>query len=400
MRSLNAIASIVILASTLAGFASAAPKLYFSEDSNSNGLFQLDPATGAATLVGLGASGVVNSTVGLTETGDPDLLYGSRFSGLLHIAADGSGSTTFGSTGMEAMAYDPQSGILYGAQNGAFFTVDPVTGARLASLAGPGRDVEGLAALDGKIYGLNSGAGTLRYYDPGTNTWTTVGGIGFDIDNIGLASDPLRKLLYFKGNASPNLYRLDPATATATLIGSTGISRGGGMGFVRLPSRPDVSVSGTGTSEVGAGVINATGAGQTALIKVSQSRKSASYEARFKLTALDEEDILKVSAVASRVSPTYTFKGRNVTAEVLAGTWQTEILNPSGSATLTARFLSRNLKGKAASLRLSATSFLKPGASDTAVVRIVVPRPRRPRVPGPTVPQPTRPASPRIPLNP
>lgn len=358
-----------------------------------NGLFQLDPATGASTLVGLGRTGVTTSTVGLTETGDPELLLGSRFFGMLQIAADGSGSTLIGTTGMEGMAYDPRSGILYGAINGEFFTVDPVTGSLIQTLAAPGDDVEGLAALDGKIYGVTRESSRLLYYSPATNTWTLVGDVGVSIFNPGLASDPLRKTLYFKG-LGQNLYRIDPDTAAATLIGSTGISNGGGLAFVRSPSRPDVSVSGTGTSEIGAGVINSTGAGQVARIQPGSSRKSASYEAKFKLTPLDKEDILKASAFVSRANPTVTYNGSNVTAEVLAGTWQSEILDPSESVTLSARFLSKNLRGRKASLFLTVASYLKPQAKDTAGMDIAAPRKQRPSLSKPN------PAAPRVPLNP
>ncbi len=226
----------MILASTLAGFASAAPKLYFSEDSNSNGLFQLDPATGAATLVGLGASGVVNSTVGLTKRGIPACSSVpvsphcsiSPPTARVRRPSELPGWRGWPTTAERHFVWGDQSSFLHGGS---------VTGERLQSLTGPGGDVEGLAALDGKIYGLNSDSNSLQYYDPGTDAWTTVGGVGISIINGGWLRTA-QKLLYFKANASPNLYRLDPATATATLIGSTGISRGGGMGFVRLPSRP------------------------------------------------------------------------------------------------------------------------------------------------------------------
>ena len=57
--------------------------LYFSLDSTFEGLYTLDTSTGEATHVGI--SGVTSSTVGLAPSGDPDLLYGAKWAGFLHI---------------------------------------------------------------------------------------------------------------------------------------------------------------------------------------------------------------------------------------------------------------------------------------------------------------------------
>ena len=366
----------------------AEPKLYFSEDSNSNGLFLLNLSTGSATLVGSGITGVNGSTVGLTESDDPEILFGSRFSGVMIIAADGSGSTRLGTKTIEGMAYDRESGILYGAANGSFFTLNPTTGAVIQNLPGTlgSADVEGLAVMDGKVYGLADDGG-LMVYDPGTNAWTLIGNIGMDFDQAGLAADPLRKVLYAKGNDSQDLFWIDPNTAAATVVGSTGLANGGGLGFVRLPSRPDARVT-VGTKTVGSGVINDTGSGQ--ILRASVSPRGSVPTTGFILVPLDEEDILIASAVARRIRPTFLYKESNITAQLLAGTWQSAILGASEEATISTRILPKSIKGKTASLRLTATSFQLGSARDTTGLKLAPQK--RPKGSS------SRPAPPRVPI--
>lgn len=206
----------------------AAAGLYFSSDRNANGLFMLDPTTGAATNIGI--SGVNNATVGLSPAPTDDILYGSKPFAFLEINADGSGFAEVGSTGIEGLAYDGTN--VYGSINGSFFLVDPTTGGNAGDLAAPGGDVEGLAfcARDGYIYGLADG-GDLSYYDIGTDLWTLVGNTGVDFDQIGLACDPAGNL-YAKGDQNSMLYKINRANAATTVIGDTGIADGGGLAFV------------------------------------------------------------------------------------------------------------------------------------------------------------------------
>lgn len=202
--------------------------LYFSEDFNSNGLHTLDTSTGASTSVG--ATGVTTATVGLAPSSSAGMLYGSKPFGLLHINSDGSGETLLGSMGIEGLAYDP-SGVLYGAINGQFFTVNAATGAQITGLAAPGLDVEGLAWTSGVVYGLADG-GTLLAYNIGVDSWTTIGSTGTDFDQIGLAYNAQAGVLYAKGNQDSYLYGINPSTANAWRIGDTGIADGGGLAYV------------------------------------------------------------------------------------------------------------------------------------------------------------------------
>lgn len=223
--------SMVLVGLVAAVFAAPAhAQLFFSEDSNSTGLYQLDTTTGAAT--NLGDSGVTGSTVGLSPSGTPGVLFGTQFSVLLEIQADGSGATAIGGDGQEGLAFDASTGTLYGAINGQFRTIDPATGVNSATLAAPGADVEGIAFGNGGVYGLPRFGTDLLFYDPGTDTWTTIGSTGITWDLAGLAYDPGTDTLYAKGSQDSNLYSIDPATGAATLIGDTGIANGGGLAFL------------------------------------------------------------------------------------------------------------------------------------------------------------------------
>jgi hypothetical protein len=209
--------------------------LYLSQDNNSDGLYRLDVHTGAATH--LGVSGTLGSTLGLTYDPVEGVLLGSKWTSLLAIQPDGSGVVDRGGASAEALAYDYVNQVLYGAFNASFFTMDPTTGAKLTDLGfGPG-DVEGLAfrADIGVIYGASSGSTSLFAYDIASNTWSTVGTIGMDMARCGLTYDPWSHTLYATRGGDGKLYRIDPVTAEATLVGPTGLAKAdGGLEYVPL----------------------------------------------------------------------------------------------------------------------------------------------------------------------
>jgi MYXO-CTERM domain-containing protein len=208
--------------------------LYYSEDSNPNGLFTLNVTTGLATQVGSGISGVITSTVGLAPSSDPNSLFGSKFFDLMKINTDGSGSTDIGSGGSEGLGFDPNSDTLFYAINGSFGIQNQTNGAR-SPLASPNSDVEGLAYGDGGVYGLDT-AGDLKFYDIGTGLWSTIGNTGLPTGfNKGLAYDPSRSLLYAISGQDSLLYSINPQTAASAVIGDTGRSASrGGLAFVGM----------------------------------------------------------------------------------------------------------------------------------------------------------------------
>ena len=202
--------------------------LYFSEDYNTDGLYLLDTTDGSA--IHLGHTGVTGTNVGLAPTDSPNMLYGSKFAGVLHIPTDGSGSTHVGEVSIEGLAYDAETVTLYAICNGVFFTIDPSDGLAIDSLAGPLTDAEGLAFCNGGVYGL--AYSNLYFYDPPMNSWSFIADTGIAFGRCGLACDPYANVLYAKGSNETNLYRIDTSTGVATLVGDTGIVNGGGLAFV------------------------------------------------------------------------------------------------------------------------------------------------------------------------
>ena len=60
-----------------------------------------------------------------------------------------------------------------------------------------------------------------------------IGNTGIDFDQIGLAYDTERDMLYAIGAQDPNLYLVDPTNGSASIIGSTGLNDpGGGLAFI------------------------------------------------------------------------------------------------------------------------------------------------------------------------
>jgi len=216
--------------------------LYFSidvddEDQPDDGLYSLDVNTAAATF--LGETGVTSNTVGLTEGPDPATLIGSTYTDLTSIAADGSGFETVDDDLIDAegLAYDPVNDVLYKIINNRFATADLATGATITPLATATDDPEGLAwrGTDGLIYALAADTSLLYRYDPGSDTWDTVGDTGIaDSDENGLAWDPVADVLYAITNEGI-LYRIDPDTAATVEVGDTGLGAGGGLAFIAAP---------------------------------------------------------------------------------------------------------------------------------------------------------------------
>ena len=215
-----------------ASVAQADSILYFSRDGDSetSGLYSLDTENGAANRIG--DSGVTGATVGLAAGRSVDVLYGSKWAGLLEINADGSGWDDRGGVGNEGLAYDVENEVLYGAINGRFRTIDPATGNIILRLISPEVDIEGLAYGDGYVYGLARGEMGLYRYDVAERRWTVVGSTGILWDLVGLGYDSSTQTLYAKGRQSMDLYAIDPGTASTSRIGSTGIVEGGGLAFV------------------------------------------------------------------------------------------------------------------------------------------------------------------------
>lgn len=209
-------------------------RLFFSQDSNANGLYELSIFDGSAVAVG--PSGVGAGTVGLTYNAATGNLLGTEPFELLEIQLDGTGFVSLGVVTAEGLGYDPVGGALYGALNGMFFQLDPANGMNLANLAAPGYDMEGLAVdpNNGIVYGVGDST-LLSAYDIAAGSWAVVGDTGLDWDSGGLAYNPVLNVLYAGATAQgTGLYTIDPVTAVPTLVGNNGlgITLGGGLATV------------------------------------------------------------------------------------------------------------------------------------------------------------------------
>lgn len=213
----------------------AQAQLYFSRDSFSE-VYRLDTTNAAATLVA--TTGTFGTTVGLTETNNPNILLGSTWTDLTRINISAGTHTIVGSIsgGAEGLAWDPTTSTLYGYINTNFFTLNPATAAHTATLASTPVEVEGIAWRNGFVYGLGGTTSDLYRYSIVADAWSLVGDTGLPLpDSTGLAYDPINDVFYTKSEGSGNLYRIDPLSASATLIGDTGILNGGGLAFVQIP---------------------------------------------------------------------------------------------------------------------------------------------------------------------
>ncbi|MCK6561945.1 T9SS type A sorting domain-containing protein, partial [bacterium] len=133
-------------------------------------------------------------------------------------------------------------GVLYGSggqlENGRLFSIDPITGAGTAIGRTGFYYVHGLAAnASGEIFASGNGwvlsrihpatgaalfAG--RFFDEANGQYLySVGALAFDANDILYAIDA--------STGSPNLYRVDPMSGAATLIGSTGVPSLMGLSF-------------------------------------------------------------------------------------------------------------------------------------------------------------------------
>lgn len=219
--------------------------------SDLEGLHVLNTATGAATPVGNGLSGIASDSPGLAPTSNQIQLFGSDGANLRLVNRDGSGWSTVGGleTLSEGLAYDPEDDVLYSASNGYLQMRSTATGATIETWLRPPNqpDIEGLA-FDPEtrtLFGLARGFDTHpdafhELYrievDAATTGWTVVGSTGGLWAAAGLAFDLEERVLYAVGRQDDpgGLYRIDPQTAATTKVGDTGLpSAAGGLAWVR-----------------------------------------------------------------------------------------------------------------------------------------------------------------------
>ncbi|MDE5085583.1 MAG: hypothetical protein O4859_32095, partial [Trichodesmium sp. St18_bin1] len=96
----------------------------------------------------------------------------------------------------------------------------------------PFSSLYGLAFGNEGVYGLGSNK-DLMFYNPNTDDWSVIGDTGIsEWNNVGLAFDTEKNVLYAKRDGDALLYEIDVSTAVVTLLGDTGIQDGGSLAFV------------------------------------------------------------------------------------------------------------------------------------------------------------------------
>ena len=166
--------------------------------SSLDSLYRLDVATGAATLVGpYGDSAIVMHSIEW-NSGD-SRLYGvsSHNNGLYRISTTNGAATlvgTSGLTGFPSLGYRPASNVMYLTDTAtrSLYTVDRITGAT-----------------------------------------TLVGPLGVAANSAGLAFNAHTGTMYLIDSTARNFYSVDLGSGAATLIGPTGV--GLLLGLVYLP---------------------------------------------------------------------------------------------------------------------------------------------------------------------
>ena len=188
----------------------ASPIYFWVNDANGI-IGEVNPATGAVTLVG--NAGVVLTDIAFSPSG---ALYGITGTGLYLVNTSTGAAAWIGSLGggvltANALAFS-SSGTLYTADSKYLYSVDPHTG--MATEIGPTGYASGgdLAFLGGSLY-LTTLSGQLLSLNPSTGAGTVIGNLG--VANVfGLAS-PDNIHLY--GVAGKSLYSIDVSIGAATL---------------------------------------------------------------------------------------------------------------------------------------------------------------------------------------
>lgn len=201
-------------------------------------LYSINPATGAATLVG---------STGLRQIAGLD--WDAANNRLVALNGAGDQFEINPATGASTLIVDASFGVPEGSiaiANGTAFTtlfdnLNSWNGAAWQqvgpSLLAPGADISGLDFGGSTLLGLatyGADADQLVSFDIATGAPTVIGATGTNAGSVaGLAHAFLGGAWYMTDGAS--LYSLNTATGTASLIGAHGLTGFSGLAFVPAP---------------------------------------------------------------------------------------------------------------------------------------------------------------------
>ena len=243
-------------------------------------LYQLDPATAAATFIGssglFGGYDITQDSSGAIIGYDP--FFDTLFNLDPNTAAVSNFVSVFGLPFLNEgdLAFDTTTNVIYtvssGVGNPSLFRIDPVTGAgtnlgpiqvggnNLAGAATDAIEFDYLAFSGGTLFGVISGGVTgnnanfndaFFSIDPATRAATRIGALNVNlgVNSGGMDFDPVTNNFYLIDGASGDLFTIAQATGAATRIGNTGLSgffnNAAGLTFAPIPATapPSVSVS-------------------------------------------------------------------------------------------------------------------------------------------------------------
>jgi hypothetical protein len=153
-------------------------------------------------------------------------LIGSEYSGNSVYQIDGATGnfTTIGggsTNHLPGLAYNPNTGVLYGTNEANLYTVNPSTG--VASLVGAhgAQTITGLTFNSAYtvLYSIGYN-GTLYSVNPATGTETAIGALGITPNTITDLATNSAGTVYATGT-SGNLYTVNTSTGAASLVGAT-----------------------------------------------------------------------------------------------------------------------------------------------------------------------------------
>lgn len=202
-------------------------------------LYSIDRSNGSATAIG--PTGLVNINDLAWDatarrlyayTTAADLYELNPYTGAATLLAARAGSVPEGS-----LTINPAGGFLT-TNADVLSTVDPATAA-LAPIGVLGlndNDVSGLAFVGGRLLGYaknGSLADTLVEINPATGAGTSIGSLA-TLSSVGVGGLAFDGAMLFLSD-SANLFSVDPLTTSATLIGAHGFGGFSGLAFVPSP---------------------------------------------------------------------------------------------------------------------------------------------------------------------
>lgn len=230
IRSLRVIG--LLLSTMYSASLTRAESVFFMADGNTSTLWSIDPITGDAAAVG--SLGIDASFIGMAYDVVSDTLYltstTNSVTGLYVVNQSTGAASLVGATGVlniTGLAFDPVGGVLYGGSGAtdALYTVDQNTGVA-TEVGGFGVNVGGHGLgydpAGQTLFMTDFNTDTLYELDGGTGTATTIGAT-FETQVVALAFNTTDNQLYGIDAEDDELIRLNQTTGISETVGSLGI---------------------------------------------------------------------------------------------------------------------------------------------------------------------------------